>query len=70
MTEDELLEIIARNKEAYIKEAIVAFDIIRQNRHSSVEPYEWLGPGPGPTQPAGIDCQCAGCRARFRYLPV
>jgi hypothetical protein len=64
MSEEELLEIISRNQQAFSKETTHAFNIIRKDRHSSIEPYEWLGPSEEP-RPSGHDCSCAGCHARF-----
>ena len=54
-------------EEALKFERFMTQSILAKNRHSSLPPYQWYGPEP-EIMPAGEDCGCGGCWARF-YKP-
>lgn len=60
----EVADIIARNRDAYVKELTHFLDSLMQNRHRTCEPFDWFGPSEEPCPP-GKSCPCSGCRARF-----
>ena len=64
LVREEVADILARNREVYIKEQILSMDLLQQNRHRSCEPFDWFGPADEPCPP-GKSCACSGCRARF-----
>lgn len=57
-------EEVERDLEYLKREAFLGFAIIQQNRHRSIEPYDWFGPDPEKCE-SGIDCECQGCVARY-----
>jgi len=57
-------EVVLRNIMEFRRDELAAFSILQHNRHSSTEPYGWFGPADEPC-PAGPDCECQGCFARF-----